>query len=455
MKNRQVHFIGIGGIGMSALAQLLLRQGGRVSGSDLKESSITHRLRQLGAQIFIGHSSGNLSDAETVVYSSAIKPDNPELSAAIKKGIPVLRRAELLKELMESSQSITIAGAHGKTTTTSMISGLLTAAGLSPTVAAGGIVCTQKENAWLGDGHYFVAELDESDGSFLYFNPFISVITNIDYEHVDYYQNWENILAAYKKFIFQTQEEGVILACGDDINLCRLLADVPRRKIFFGLSSTNEIYAAGVEIQDMTSAYACVYKGKKIGMISLQVPGRHNVCNSLAAVGVGIELGMDFAKISEGLGQFKGVERRFSIRHRIKDITIVDDYGHHPTEIRATLETARALGYERLVVIFQPHRYSRTKFLLEEFRKSFVDSDYLVLTDIYPAAEAPIVGVDAAGLLEKIAEFGRPPVKYLKREDIVEHLLEILRPKDLVLFLGAGDINKLSDELAEGIRKNN
>jgi len=420
----------------------------------LKENYNTDKLKKLGAQIFIGHKDDNVKDIDLVVYSSAVKSDNPELAVAVTRHIPVFKRAQILEELMRDKKSITVAGAHGKTTTTSMISCLLTYAGLKPTVATGGVVATSGENAWMGDGKYFVAELDESDGSFLYFHPFISVITNIDYEHVDYYGNWHNILSAYEKFVQQTQKEGWVFGCGDDKNIRKILTDYRHNKLVFGLSENNDLHPKNIRLKNLSSQFECIYRGKNLGTINLNVLGRHNISNSLAAVCVGLELGVDFAKISEGLAQYGGVQRRFQIKHRINDITIVEDYGHHPTEIQVTLEAAYNVEHNRLVVVFQPHRYTRTKFLLEEFGKSFGKSDHLVVTDIYAASEAPIEGVSARNICEKVIAEGHKEAHYLKKEKIIEHLLKMLQPKDLVIFLGAGDIGKLTDELAEEIKRN-
>ena len=439
---------------MSAIAQLLLRQGCRISGSDLKENHITEKLKNAGAEIYLGHRAGNIKAVDLVVYSSAIRPDNPELLEAIFRKLPIFQRAQILNELMKDAKSITVAGAHGKTTTTSMISCLLTSAGLNPTVATGGVVCSSGENAWLGDGKYFVAELDESDGSFLYFHPHLSVVTNIDFEHVDYYGDWDNILEAYKKFIYQTREGGWVIGCGDDQHIRDILADYPGKKITFGLKENNEVTASDIKLDNLSSRFDCIYRGSKLGKISLSVPGEHNVSNSLAAVCVGMELSIDFKMISEGLSQFRGVQRRFQIKHRINDITIVDDYGHHPTEIRATLAAAKAVNHDRLVVIFQPHRYSRTKFLLEEFGGSFSESDYLIVTDIYAASESPIEGVSALNIYEKVKAGGHRDAHYFRKDEIIEQLLKTLLPRDLVIFLGAGDIGRLADELAEGIKKN-
>jgi UDP-N-acetylmuramate--alanine ligase len=454
VNNKHIHFIGIGGIGMSAIAQILLQGGNRISGSDLKENSITDKLKGLGARIHIGHHKDNIKDADAVVYSSAIKSDNPEITAAIERHIPVLKRAQLLQELMEDKKSITVAGAHGKTTTTSMISCLLTSAGLNPTVATGGVVCTSGTNAWTGDGKYFVAELDESDGSFLYFHPFISVVTNIDYEHVDYYGDWHSILTAYEKFIYQTQKDGWLFACGDDFRLREILNQYRHKKMTFGLAPDNDVHASNIRLEKFSSQFTCVCKNKKMGDIALNVFGSHNVSNSLAAVCVGLELGIDFDRIKEGLAQYRGVQRRFQVKHQINDVIIIEDYGHHPTEIKVTLEAARSVGPHRLVVVFQPHRYTRTKLLLEEFGKSFTNSDYLIVTDIYAASEAPIEGVSGENISEKVKASGHKQAHYLKKDKIIENLLKVVKPQDLVIFLGAGDIGRMTDELAEELKKN-
>jgi UDP-N-acetylmuramate--alanine ligase len=452
--SRHIHFIGIGGIGMSGIAQLLLLKGEKITGSDIKENANTKILEESGAKVYIGHEPQNIKDADLVIYSSAIDSRNAELNYAIESQIPVLKRAEILSQLMSDKISITVSGAHGKTTTTSMISHLLTNAGLCPTVVAGGIVQNYSKNSWLGEGKYFVAELDESDGSFLYFHPHISVVTNIDYEHVDYYGNWPNILNAFRKFLNQTKEDGLIIACGDDKNLLDILKPFGRRNITYGISVNNEVYAKDIIMKNLFSNFRCVYRGNDLGEVSLNIPGSHNISNALACICVGQELGIDFAKSAKILSEFRGVQRRFQIKARIKGITIVEDYGHHPTEIAATLKAAKTVDSKRLVVVFQPHRYTRTKFLLKEFSKCFDLSDYLILTDIYAASEKPIPGVSAQNLFEIINASGRGNVFFIARNNITEHLLKVLKEGDLVLFLGAGDINRLSDELEESLKKN-
>ncbi len=437
---------------MSGIAQILLLKGERISGSDLKESINTKRLEQLGAKVYIGHDSRNVKDADVVVYSSAVDLHNPELNSAVMSHIRILRRAEMLAELMKEKIGITVSGAHGKTTTTSIISHLLTKSGLCPTVVSGGIVQNFCQNSWLGNGKYFVAELDESDGSFLNFFPRFSVVTNIDYEHVDYYGNWDNILNAYKRFINQTDKDGLVIGCGDDKNIRAILAATGSKHITYGLSPENKVYAKDIKIKNLASEFSCIYDGVDLGSLSLNIPGRHNICNALACIIVARELGIDFAGIRSALSEFQGVQRRFEIKSRINGITIAEDYGHHPTEISATLEAARLAEFKRIVAVFQPHRYTRTKFLLEEFAKCFDSSDYLIITDIYAASEKPIPGVSAENILEKIKASGKKEVFFLSRDKIINHLSGVVREGDLVLFLGAGDINKLCDELAGRVK---
>lgn len=453
--NRHIHFIGIGGIGMSGIAQILLSKGETISGSDLKENINTKRLEGLGARIFLGHDATNIQDADLVVYSSAIDSRNPELNYAIESDIPVVKRAEMLSQLMKDKISITVSGAHGKTTTTSMISHLLAKSGACPTVAAGGIIENFCKNSWLGEGKYFVAELDESDGSFLSFFPDISVVTNIDYEHVDYYGNWRNILEAYRKFIAQTKSDGLIIGCADDKNILNILEFTDKRNITYGLSEQNDCLALEIKLESLSSNFRCIYKGKDAGEFHLNIAGYHNVCNGLAAICTGRELGIDFEMIKESLNDFKGVKRRLEIKAKINNITIAEDYGHHPTEINATLKAARTGDFKRIIVVFQPHRYTRTKFLLNEFSKCFDLSDYLIITDIYAASEAPIEGVSAQNILNLIRASRKKDAHFIaEKKEIIEHLLKIVRQGDLVLFLGAGDINKLTDDLAERIKKN-
>ena len=453
MAYKHYHFIGIGGIGMGTLASLVLAQGSRVSGSDIKENELTAKLKIQGAKIFIGHKPTNVSGADCVVYSSAIRMNNPEMIEAASRNIPILRRAELLAKLVNSQTGITVAGAHGKTTTTSMISNLLLHAGLQPSIAVGGIINNTGSSAQLGSGQYFVAEVDESDGTFLYFNPAISVITNIDFEHIDYYQTFEKILEAYSQFIGRTRKDGRLVVCGEDEQLRKLVQKQNIPALFYGLSSQFDVYAKDINTRGYRSSFECFAQGKKLGIIELNVPGKHNILNAMACVAVGLNLDIDFAIIQKSFKDFCGVKRRFQLKGEFDDIMVVDDYGHHPTEIEATLKAAHSFNKKRVVAVFQPHRYSRTKFLMDEFAKALALSDYLILTDIYAASEKPIEGVSSQELLKKIVLRMSDKVIYLKKERILEHLLHVVQKGDLLITLGAGDVTTLSDEFVKEYRE--
>lgn len=453
---KRIHFIGIGGIGMSGIASILMKQGYLVSGSDVKESQITNKLTSEGAKVFYGHKASNIDDADVVVYSSAIREDNVELLAAKDKGLTVIRRAQVLAKLMQDKICIAISGSHGKTTTTALASHLLFQTGFNPTASVGGIARNFGDNSCFGNSNIFVAEADESDGTFLYYKPNYTIVTNIDREHLDYYHSWQEILSAYRKFILNTKENGYIFCCGDDSALRQITAGEKRRIDYFGLSKDNDFYAEDIKLDGFSSVFSYCYKGKKLGSIRLPLAGKHNISNSLAIVGLAVRLGISLREIEKVLANFSGTERRFELKAEIDGVKIVDDYGHHPSEIRATLEAAKNVGHRRLIVIFQPHRYSRTKFLMEDFSKSFALADYLILTDIYAASELPIDGVSSEALCKRI-ENENPQIEavYLKKEKIIEHVLKIIKPGDLALTLGAGDIGKLSDELVERLKRKN
>ena len=438
---------------MSGIAQLLLGCGHKVSGSDLRENRITRELEKSGALIFLGHAASNISGADTVIYSSAIKEYNPEVVEARKKGVPLVMRAQALAELMRDKTVITVAGSHGKTTTTSLVSYLLLEAGLFPTVAIGGILKNIETNARLGRGKFFVAEADESDGSFLYYNPKYSIVTNIDREHLDYYKDFKNEVVAFKQFINRTNDDGCVFCSADDSNLVNILKDYSRKYVLFGLSESAHIHPANIKFDCLTSEFDCIYKGKLVERFSLALGGAHNISNALSVIALGLELGIDLSFIKKALSGYKGAGRRLELKYVNNDYTVIDDYAHHPTEIQATLKAAKNLEHKKLIAIFQPHRYTRTQLLLDDFAKSFSGVDYLVITDIYAASEEPIAGVDASLLCEKIKELDRgKEVHCVPKDKIVEHILGILRPKDLVITLGAGDIAKVSDELAERIK---
>ncbi len=450
------HLIGIGGIGMAGLASLLLSQGVKVSGSDVKESALIQTLREKGAVIAIGHDVGHIEQPDYVVFSSAIKADNPELLAARTQHIPVLKRAQLLAQMMDGHTGITVAGAHGKTTTSSMVAHLLIRSGLKPTVAVGGMIRDLDANALLGESGYFVAELDESDGSFLLFHPKVSVVTNIDYEHIDYYGSWEHILQSYKKFLNQTQPEGTLIVCGEDERLQELLPAVDRDRLIYGFQPRHDLYAQNIQFDTEGLAqtrFTCVTDQGALGEVVLPTLGRHNVLNALACVGVGIKIGLDFSAISSSLASYPGVNRRLQLKGRAKEVCIYDDYGHHPTEIKAVLSAARFLKNKRLITVFQPHRYSRTQFLFHDFVQALKQSDILIVTDIYGASEVPIEGVNSEALVASMKQAGNQNVCFLPQNEIVDYLLDFVRAGDVVLTLGAGDIYKAGERLLTALRE--
>lgn len=437
---------------MSGIARLLLARGLAVSGSDLKENNITQELKKLGARIFTGHSPLNILGADLVIYSSAIRMDNPEIQETKKCGIPLVRRAQALADLMKEETVITVTGSHGKTTTTSLISYLLLQAGLKPTVAIGGILRNIENSAQLGEGNFFVAEADESDGSFLYYQPNYSIFTNIDYEHLDYYQDIKNEINAFKEFLTKTKPDGCVFACGDDANLKGILKDYKNRYILFGLNDSAHVYPKDIQINGLTCEFNCFYKNKFIDRFYLNLAGMHNISNALSVIALGLELGIDLKFIKDALATYQGTRRRIEIKFENKDYLVIDDYAHHPTEIKATLAAVRGLK-KRVVIVFQPHRYSRTKLLLDEFGRSFDLADYVIITEIYAASEAPLEGITGKSIYEKIKEYAPDkPAQFLPKEGIADHILGIIRPGDLVITLGAGDIFKISDELVKRLK---
>jgi len=458
-KFQHIHFVGIGGIGMSGIAEVLLNLGYHVSGSDAKRTPITDRLEELGGTIFEGHAAKNIEGAQVIVTSTAVRPDNVEVIEASRKQIPVIPRAEMLAELMRLKYGVAIAGSHGKTTTTSMVATVLDRARFDPTVVVGGRLNTIGSNAKLGRGDFMVAEADESDKSFLKLSPTIAVVTNIDREHLDFYSDIEEIRSCFVQFVNKVPFYGVVIICLDDPNVQVIIPQIMRRVISYGMSAQADISAAGVEISrdSFGSSFSVRTKGRELGRIQLNVPGVHNVYNALAAVAVGLDLEIGFEIIAAALESFRGAERRFQIKGHInaekgehESILVVDDYGHHPTEVRATLAAAKSSG-RRLVVLFQPHRYTRTAALHEEFARSFYDADVLLLCDIYAASEEPIEGVTSAALAEEIERFGHRNVHYIGGvERGAEELATAAQPGDLVLTLGAGSVWKAGEEFLEG-----
>jgi len=449
-KIQHIHFVGIGGIGMSGIAEVLLNLGYHISGSDIKETEVTRRLRSLGCEISYGHRRENLKEADVVVISSAIRPRNPEVEAAEERLIPVIPRAEMLAELMRMKIGIAIAGTHGKTTTTSLISTLLAAAGLDPTVVIGGRLNSIGSNARLGQGEFLVAEADESDGSFLKLMPTIAVVTNIDPEHLDYYKGIDEIKETFLSFLNKIPFFGLAVLCLDHPNIQNLLPRLKKRFTTYGLTPQADFQAKEIVFEGLSTSFDVIHQHREIGRLSLRMPGLHNVYNALAALATAFELDIPFRVVQETLQDFSGIQRRFQIKGEKRGVLVVDDYGHHPVEIMATLKAARTGWGKRIVAVFQPHRYTRTQALFKDFLTAFYDADVLILTEIYPAGEDRIEGVESKPLFEGLREHGHKDVTYLAdKKEIVEHLLRIISPGDLVITLGAGDIWQVSEELAK------
>jgi len=446
-KIKKIHFVGIGGIGMSGIAEVLLNLGFTVTGSDLRKTDITARLEKLGAQVFYGHRRQNVKDAHVVVIASAVRQDNPEVLEAGKRLIPVIQRAEMLAELMRMKYSVAVAGAHGKTTTTSLVASILGHAGLDPTCVIGGRLNSLGTNAKLGSSKYLVAEADESDGTFLKLFPTVAVVTNIDLEHLDFYKGMDDIKAAFLAFVNKVPFFGLVIVCIDNENLASIVPSIKRRYLTYGLSEKADLRAINLSHHGFSTRFTVVHKGRRLGEVILSTPGVHNVVNSLAAMAVAMELDVDFELVQEALRQFSGIHRRFEMKWN-DGIRLIDDYGHHPTEIKATLSAIRSMWKGRIVVAFQPHRYSRTRALLDEFAASFSDADVLVLTEIYAASEERIEGVSGSLLADRIRSGGHKSVEFAStKEEVVRLMCQIARPGDMVVTLGAGDIYKVGDEL--------
>jgi len=449
-KTKHIHFVGIGGIGMSGIAELLANLGYKVSGSDLSSSKITERLGELGCIIHQGHDRSWIEGADVIVASSAIGDTNPEILAAREQNIPVVMRAEMLSELMRLKKyGIAVAGSHGKTSTTSMVSWIMAKGGLDPTIVVGGKVDCLGGNAKLGDGEFLVAEADESDGSFLKLSPVIEVVTNIDFEHPDYYRDIEHVKETFLAFIEKVPFYGAVIICLDDERIAELLPLISRRVITYGLTRQSNVYAENISYGDGRSRFDVYVDGTGLGAVSIAQPGMHNVYNALASISVALELEIEFPVIADALATFAGVQRRLQVKGEAAGITVVDDYGHHPTEIRATLAAAKqAWPDKRLVVLFQPHRYSRTRGLFNEFQTCFHLADQLVLTDIYAASEQPIDGIDSVVLLDKIRQHGQRNASYVSDVgELAAAVVDSLQPGDLVLTLGAGNIVGAGEDL--------
>jgi len=445
---QRVHFIGIGGIGMSGIAEILLTMGFPVSGSDLRSNAVTERLQSRGAKIFLGHDAANARDADVVVTSSAVAKSNPEVVEARSRKTPIMQRAEMLAELMRLKYGIAIAGMHGKTTTTSMIASVLAGGGLDPTVVVGGRVDAMGSNARLGQSRYLVAEADESDRSFLKLNPVLAVVTNLDREHMDAYRDMADVENAFVEFMDRVPFYGATTACIDDPLLRAILPRVRRRVMTYGSGAEADFQLRMRPRQDRCHAiFEVNTKGLLLGPFHLHVPGRHNVLNATAAVAIGVELGIPPSQIAEGLDAFRGVDRRFQIKGVARGVTVIDDYGHHPTEIRATLQAARECGYARVLVLFQPHRYSRTAELMEEFATAFADADAVKIVDIYAASEEPIVGVTAESLAKRVRSTGVDCTYASSIEEAVNTLAAQVCTGDAILTLGAGSVSQAAQML--------
>ena len=452
-KIKCIHFVGIGGIGMSGIAEVLLNLKYTVTGSDLSTTDTTQRLCALGATVFQGHQASHVGDADVVVTSTAVRPDNPEVQEAHRHGIPVIPRAEMLAELLKMKFPVAVSGSHGKTTTTSMISTILSHGRLDPTMVIGGKLGSIGSNAKLGNGAIIVAEADESDGSFLKLSPSLAVITNIDREHLDYYRDIDDIKDAFLRFANSVPFYGITILCTDNEHIREILPQIKRKVLTYGLMGSADYRAENIRPEKRGNRFTVIEKDIPLGEVVLNVPGRFNVANALAAIAVAREFDLPFKTIRDGIALFTGAQRRLEVKATLNGITIVDDYGHHPTEIRETLRAAKQVWQDRLIVVFQPHRFSRTRALFPEFMQAFGDADCLILADIYPAGEDPIEGVSSQALRDSLADHGQKNVFYIPAfDDIVGRLQSIVRPTDTVITLGAGNVWKIGEALAARLK---
>ncbi len=451
---KSIHFVGIGGSGMNGIAEVLVNMGYEVTGSDKAEGPVTRRLAGLGVRVSLGHSAVNVHGSNCVVYSSAVSMDTPELVEAAAMQIPVIPRAEMLAELMRMKFGVAIAGTHGKTTTTSMVSAIMAATDLDPTVVTGGKVNSLGANARLGSGDILVAEADESDGSFLKLSPTIAVVTSIDREHMEHYSEMDEVMRSYLDFMNKVPFYGCAVICLDHPAIQGLIPHISRRFLSYGITAQADVHAANITYDRMSTAFELWYSDSMQGTVTLNMPGEYNVYNALAAVSVARELGIGFDAIRKGFADFTGVERRFDIVGREAGVIVVDDYGHHPEEVKAVLKAAKAGWAKPLVVVFQPHRYTRTRDLFEEFLSSFNDADRLILTDVYAAGEEPVKGIDGLALFNGIKGHGHKNVEYMADLGAISaHLGETVKAGDMVITLGAGDVYKVGVELVEMLKK--
>lgn len=446
-KVNRIHFVGIGGIGMSAIAEVLFHQGFKISGSDKELNDVTERLCRFGIKIYEGHSTSNIEDIDVLVYSSAVTPDNPELKEAIRKNIPVIKRSEMLAETMRMKYGIGIAGTHGKTTTTSMIGLTLVEAGLDPTMIVGGrLSALDGSNARLGNSDLIVVEADEFDRTFLKLNPVIAVLTSLETEHLDTYKDLDDIKTAFIEYANKVPFYGFVTLCIDDMELKNISSGIPKRIISYGLSDEADVQAVSIEHNGFTTSYSVKYYGEELGKIELSLPGIHNIKNSLAAVVVGKELGVEFIVIQNTLKNFRGAQRRFEIKYN-KEVLVIDDYAHHPTEVAETLKGIRSSWQRRLVAVFQPHLYSRTRDFYRDFARSFLNSDLFICTDVYPSRELPIEGISGKLIADCAVEYGHKQVYYVAdKNDIPQVLMKNMQDGDIIITMGAGDIFKYNEK---------
>ncbi|OGW76774.1 MAG: UDP-N-acetylmuramate--L-alanine ligase [Omnitrophica bacterium RIFCSPLOWO2_02_FULL_45_16] len=454
LEKKNIHFVGVGGIGMSGLAFILLKMGYNVSGSDLKSNNLTEKLEKIGGKISVGHNTRHLPpEAEVLVYSSSINNANPEIIEARKRNITIVKRAQVLGEILNKKKGIAVTGTHGKTTTTSLISVMLEDCFLDPTVIIGGEVDLFGGNAKSGSGEYVVAEADESDGSFLYLKPLYSVIMNIEIEHVDYYKTLDDAIDSYSAFANNLKKTGTLFYNCEDENIKKMLIRFNGKGESFGFSRQADICPYDIKLNGFRSSFQCVYKNEIIGRVFLKVPGRYNILNSLAAILVGFKIGLTFENITRSIADFSGTKRRFHLMADVDGVMLIDDYAHHPTEIRAVLDACRNWKNRRLIVVFQPHRYTRMKFMADEFGGCFKGADKLILTDIYAAGEDPIEGVSVKNIYDKVKKHGINDVTMMNKEGVAEYVMALKKRGDMILVLGAGDIKEVTNELSERLNK--
>jgi UDP-N-acetylmuramate--alanine ligase len=451
LADQKIHFIGIGGSGMSGLARIALSDGISVSGSDAKDSSVLTALKALGATVYTNHAAENVADADVVIYSTAISANNPELAFAVQRSIPILTRAQALSLLMRGSKSIAVAGTHGKTTTSSMMTVALQGCGVDPSFAIGGTLMASGSNAHRGTGEFFVAEADESDGSFIEYKPMAAIVTNIEHDHVDFFQTPEEVTAVFEKFASTIAPDGLLVFCADDAGSLKLGShSATYSRISYGISDTADLRVDQISLLPMGSTSRIIWKGRAVGTLELQVPGHHNVLNAAACLAMGLSLGLPAHQLLEGLHSFRGAGRRFELKATVHGIRIIDDYGHHPTEIKVTLDAARRYaGDGRLVVIFQPHRYSRTQAFLDDFARTLDLADDVTLLEIYAASEKPIIGISSELIASKMKNGHFIPNFVIASERVIE----MAKPGDVIITLGAGDVNSLAPIIAEGLQK--